>query len=133
MPHVQEENEQGKLLEKDSRKGRRVLYLLDVANETLYGTIQTVVRFSYGDVFLVQIQPGRHITTEAEHFFLLEKKTPEWHAGDRVRFQRDNGGFLEGIVLHPLIFNGELRILVRFDDGQTFTLHPERLKKSGTS
>ena len=122
------EQEEGIILKKDSRKGRRVLYTTSLPEETLYGTIEAVTRFSFGDGFLVRIQLGRHINADAENFLILEKNTPEWHPEDEVRFYRDKGDFWDGVVLHPLYFNESLRILVHFQNGQEIALQPTALR-----
>lgn len=124
-----DEDENGKILPRDSRRGKRVLYLVTLPAETLYGTVQSVARFSYGDVLLVQFGPGMRVNAEAENFVLLDKGTSEWSPGDKVRYDRGKGNVLFGTVLHPTFFNGDIGTLVQFDDGQRLNLTPAALKK----
>jgi hypothetical protein len=127
---LRHEPEEGKILSRDPRIGKRALYLMKLPTETFYGTVKSVVRFSYGDALLVHFRPGMQVNAEVENFALLDKHTPEWYPQDRVRRDLDNGGFLFGTVLHPTFFNGNIGILVQFDDGHKLTLPPGALKKA---
>lgn len=121
-------NEQGTILKRDPRKGRRVLFLADLPESVLYGTIEQVIRFPYGDGFLVAIQRGMHINGNADDFALLEPKWAEWYPGDRIQHNFDRKTATTGTVTAIHFFNYDISIAIQFDDGQKVSLPPYRLE-----